>query len=799
MSFQAELTAATKARALELGADLVGIAPVSRWSKAPPEHSPQGLMKGARSVVVCAVQFLDASAELGAEDDPRKPGPALTEMSASGMLQNIAFRLAKWLQDRGRRAIEIRQSGAWAYRPRPGADRGWIADMSLYYAAVCAGMGEIGWNNLCITPQFGTRQRFVAVVTDADLVPDPMYSGPALCDKCKLCAKHCPTRCFDKEVSGMLSVEIEGRKFEFPNRNLWRCAIGENFMLDVFLDWPEKVDEAVITRMEELACRQNHQWVTGWKMGMCIKHCVPPHRRYFEKSYCKAPRRRRDVAPDLSPAATSAMLRDLDGMCDELGVDLLAAVPAGEFAARGLDLTKHMPDAKGAIVLGLGYPENCALNSDFWAVRADLSLARVIQERYGHSAMTRSAAPADVAAVIAGLAQEPDQAARQAQGQSDAPRMSWGMAAERCDAQTRRFGRRQLWRVVLTSAPVEHAVVRPDAPAPAPQACTAVQLREELRRSAAEQGGEMFAVAPADRLDGAMESLASTFARYENYFEVRDHGWGISGDNIWAGQAMPFNPKAKPVKLAPRRPRELLPEARSVIVVGMRLLEASVDDVGMAPGNKAGHYHNSTHEEAFSQLSSILRQVCRRLDAQGYRAMPAFDLENLASQVSGGWLDLTACRFWAAASGLADIGWNGIPLTPRFGPRQRFACIITDAPLPYDAPYSGPKLCTRCMGCTVACGVGAISRDQADSVVIGSRKFEWGRLDRLRCDCAHRYGLVASEGPCYIGCRNDYALPDRITPEWVCGAIESADRVQRPSYTPTVESCYTVCKSLRTG
>jgi len=104
-----------------------------------------------------------------------------------------------------------------------------MADICHYYVAVCAGLGEIGWHNLCLTPQYSPRQRFVSILVDAELSPDPLYRGKPLCDRCLLCARHCPTESFDKEVSGMATIEIEDRRFSFPKRNLWRCGIGENF------------------------------------------------------------------------------------------------------------------------------------------------------------------------------------------------------------------------------------------------------------------------------------------------------------------------------------------------------------------------------------------------------------------------------------------------------------------------------------------------------------------------------------------------------------------------------------------
>ena len=47
------LTQKIKKYALDLGADLVGIAPIERFAKAPIMMSPQGLMPTAKNVIVC--------------------------------------------------------------------------------------------------------------------------------------------------------------------------------------------------------------------------------------------------------------------------------------------------------------------------------------------------------------------------------------------------------------------------------------------------------------------------------------------------------------------------------------------------------------------------------------------------------------------------------------------------------------------------------------------------------------------------------------------------------------------------
>ncbi|UCB50446.1 MAG: reductive dehalogenase [Deltaproteobacteria bacterium] len=65
--------------------------------------------------------------------------------------------------------------------------------MSVPYA-IQAGLGELGRNNILITPKFGPRVRLCKIFTDFPLVCDePIEFGVTeFCEACKKCAKHCP-------------------------------------------------------------------------------------------------------------------------------------------------------------------------------------------------------------------------------------------------------------------------------------------------------------------------------------------------------------------------------------------------------------------------------------------------------------------------------------------------------------------------------------------------------------------------------------------------------------------------------
>jgi epoxyqueuosine reductase QueG len=100
--------------------------------------------------------------------------------------------IGPWTNAAGMTWKEIWQgpNATWAERFSPlGTSPG---PFSHRHAATRAGLGEFGYNNLVLTPEFGPRQRFNSIVTDAELVPDPLIARPiCLRERCMLCLKVC--------------------------------------------------------------------------------------------------------------------------------------------------------------------------------------------------------------------------------------------------------------------------------------------------------------------------------------------------------------------------------------------------------------------------------------------------------------------------------------------------------------------------------------------------------------------------------------------------------------------------------
>ena len=277
-----------KAYAIQLGCDLVGIAPVERWKYAPKELTPKAHLPDAKSVIVVGIHHPDASVELGGEPTSQDIGPFQIGMIPK--LEEITYRLARFLEERSYDAYPLPGTGYWRHRPYKEIESPHTADFSHRHAAIAAGFGEFGWHSLLMTPEYGPRQRVSSVITNAPLIPDMLYEGPPLCDMCMECVRACPADSFYKELipPGVSIVHIENRTYKYAKKNLWRCIWAEQYGLDLS-KIPDKVDEQTILEY----CNKPEMW-RGGEFGNCLRYCMAPHLRYTDPGYTRVFRRKKN-------------------------------------------------------------------------------------------------------------------------------------------------------------------------------------------------------------------------------------------------------------------------------------------------------------------------------------------------------------------------------------------------------------------------------------------------------------------------------------------------------------------------
>jgi epoxyqueuosine reductase len=181
------------------------------------------------------------------------------------------------------------------------------------------------------------------------------------------------------------------------------------------------------------------------------------------------------------------------------------------------------------------------------------------------------------------------------------------------------------------------------------------------------------------------------------------------------------------------RPSEYLQGARSIVLLGIRMLDSPLDGIPETRKEYTVNFHMAN-----TRLNHALFDAAGYLQSRGHKAFPVPYLEmpgwNLDKRPAALmkllrhliaiprvhdvlnakvlWENLSF-RHMAVEAGLGEIGVNNLFLHPEHGARVRFVALLTDAELPAGEPRE-PGLCRpeRCgYACVKACPVGALRED----------------------------------------------------------------------------------------
>ena len=136
-----------------------------------------------------------------------------------------------------------------------------------------AGLGEMGWSKVLLTPEFGPRQRIGVILTDAELEPDPIKIGH-ICDHCKLCVRDCPAQAIDETKSN--SFDAGGAHWECNDLNLGKCKLTHFGLNRVTSPHFVKAFPGIYLPMEE----QGNTWVEGWNFGHALFSALPTYKAF---------------------------------------------------------------------------------------------------------------------------------------------------------------------------------------------------------------------------------------------------------------------------------------------------------------------------------------------------------------------------------------------------------------------------------------------------------------------------------------------------------------------------------------
>lgn len=216
-----------------------------------------------------------------------------------------------------------------------------------------------------------------------------------------------------------------------------------------------------------------------------------------------------------------------------------------------------------------------------------------------------------------------------------------------------------------------------------------------------------------------------------------------------------FAPKSRFDALpAEKNPFSIFPEGETVIMLGKRICRGSLR--GIEEGTNFSDYNlfgKNWLEDEF--LSLACYGLTNALEDEGWEAMPLFPNPSDGNEPTG--VPVADGRlapnlypdfdYAAVACGLCEISFNRIPFSEKFGSRQRFHMIVTDAVLE-PTPIMEGSVCDRCGECAKACPLGAIHADETEEIEICGKKMTVAVIDYDKC-------RVCKNGAC----------PNRFTPK----------------------------------
>lgn len=182
------------------------------------------------------------------------------------------------------------------------------------------------------------------------------------------------------------------------------------------------------------------------------------------------------------------------------------------------------------------------------------------------------------------------------------------------------------------------------------------------------------------------------------------------------------------------RPRALMPQARSVVVVAVPMLLPVIDSTPSINYQEMYDTSNRLLDEIAFRLATWL--VRRGYPSIGLPRDGYASLEALLTNPLGSFSHVFAGKY----AGLGTIGASHNLLGPEYGPRLRLNSILTEAEIPGDSVLPG-ELCTRCDLCEKLCPAKAITCSEGEVIA---------DLDKDACTRQHIRLRDEGHWPCGI-------------------------------------------------
>jgi len=172
------------------GVPLMGTAEVCPLPNISETHSPQTILKEARSVICYGLPI--PKGIIYAERDALLLYWRYWNITYRS-LDIMTHRLCLMLEEKGHRAVP-----AYGCFPMKVQNREFFAVLPLINWAELAGLGRLSKCGLLVHPKFGMRISLGGVITTANLTPTASIKNEVCPPECSVCLNSCPVNAIDK-------------------------------------------------------------------------------------------------------------------------------------------------------------------------------------------------------------------------------------------------------------------------------------------------------------------------------------------------------------------------------------------------------------------------------------------------------------------------------------------------------------------------------------------------------------------------------------------------------------------------
>jgi epoxyqueuosine reductase QueG len=211
------------------GVDLLGFAGKDRFDGVDPQHNPFSIFPEAKTVILLGKRICRGALR-GVEEGTNFGDYALFGKNwlEDEFLALSAYNLTNFIEENGFEAVpvfpnpsDLEPAGVSVAEGRPAPN----VYPDFDYAAVACGLCTLSYNRIAFSKEFGSRQRFHMILTDAELESTPLIEEN-ICDGCAVCADSCPLGAINKDETE--EITICGKVFPVYKVDYNKCRICEN-------------------------------------------------------------------------------------------------------------------------------------------------------------------------------------------------------------------------------------------------------------------------------------------------------------------------------------------------------------------------------------------------------------------------------------------------------------------------------------------------------------------------------------------------------------------------------------------